>query len=162
MNNLQPHHVQKIHELIEAGQILHAIQTYREATGVGLKEAKQAVEAMVQNEYTKPPPDVRSYDNPVLEDKIRSLLAKDRKIDAVKIYREEYGAGLGEAKSAVDRIESSMPRPAVGTARQESAFGPDPFAEGGSGESRSIVLLFVIVGVLVVCGLALLVFVLTV
>ena len=110
MPGLQPDHVQKLHELIHAKQIIQAIQFYREATGVSLAEAKEAVEEMAQDEFTKPPSGVRDYDDPVMESKIRSLLAKGKKIDAVKIYRAEYGIGLKEAKDAVDQIEASMPR----------------------------------------------------
>ncbi|MCC6299302.1 MAG: hypothetical protein IT314_08385, partial [Anaerolineales bacterium] len=53
MPNLQPHHVQQIHELIEADQILMAITVYQAATGVSLVEAKQAVEALARNEAIK-------------------------------------------------------------------------------------------------------------
>ena len=102
MPNLQPQHAQKIHELIDASQILMAIQVYRDATGVSLAEAKQAVEQMARMEAARPPSDSRDFDNPVLESKIRSMLAQGKKIEAVKIYREEYGIGLKEAKDAVE------------------------------------------------------------
>lgn len=39
-----------VREALLAGQKIHAIKLYREATGVGLKEAKEAVEAMAVNE----------------------------------------------------------------------------------------------------------------
>ena len=55
MPNLQPQQAQKIHELIDASQILMAIQVYREATGVSLAEAKQAVEEMMQMEAEELP-----------------------------------------------------------------------------------------------------------
>ena len=94
MPNLQPHQAQKIHELIDASQILMAIQVYREATGVSLAEAKPAVEQMARMEAARPPSDSRNFDNPVLESKIRSLLGNGKKIEAVKFYREEYGVGV--------------------------------------------------------------------
>jgi ribosomal protein L7/L12 len=97
MPGLQPDHVQKLHELIHAKQIIQAIQLYREATGVSLTEAKEAIEEMRLIEVTKPPSGARNYDDPVLEGKIKSLLNKGKKIDAVKIYRAEYGLGLKEA-----------------------------------------------------------------
>src|SRR5215203_2807672 len=133
MPGLGPDQVQKIHEFIHNQQLLHAIKLYREATGVGLAEAKAAIEEMALNELIKPPDSVRDYDNPVMEGKIKSLLGKNRKIDAIKIYREEYGVGLKEAKDAVERIEASMPL--GGSSRNtpyEPAIGADPFAEDGS------------------------------
>ncbi|MGD9689353.1 MAG: hypothetical protein AB7K52_07910 [Phycisphaerales bacterium] len=36
-------------------------------------------------------------------DDIRALIAEGRKIEAMKLYRERTGAGLAEAKDAVDR-----------------------------------------------------------
>ncbi len=157
MPNLQPQHVQKIHELIDAGQILMAIQVYREATGVGLAEAKQAVEQMARMETARPPSDSRNFDNPVLESKIRSMLAKGKKIEAVKIYREEYGVGLKEAKDAVDRIEATMPRDSGSNLPYESAIGGDPFA-GDDGSGKRVVLLLAAIGGVVACGIAVLVF----
>jgi ribosomal protein L7/L12 len=94
MPGLRPDQVQEIHKLLHDRKVIHAIKLYREATGVGLAEAKAAVEEMAQNEYTKPPDDVRDMDNPVLESRIKSLLSRNRKVDAVKIYREEYGVSL--------------------------------------------------------------------
>lgn len=41
-----------------------------------------------------------------LERQVRSLLEQERKIDAVKLYRERTGANLLEAKNAVDAIEA--------------------------------------------------------
>ncbi|TDE94816.1 hypothetical protein EXU48_08445 [Occultella glacieicola] len=37
--------------------------------------------------------------------RVADLLARGKKIEAIKAYREETGAGLKEAKDAVDRFE---------------------------------------------------------
>ena len=140
MPDLQPHQVKQIHQMLHAGQKIQAIQVYREATGVSLAEAKQAVEEMALIEVSKPPSGVRSYDDPVMESKIRSLLAKGKKIDAVKIYREEYGIGLKEAKDAVDRIEASMPRDSARGLPYESAIGRDPFEDEGVANRQRVIL----------------------
>lgn len=154
MPGLTPDQVQKIHEYIHNQQLLFAIKLYRESTGVGLAEAKAAVEAMARNEAVKPPDGVMNYDNPILDGRIRSLLSKRQKIEAVKIYREEYGVGLKEAKDAVDGIErsmgqagDSMPMP------YESAIGSDPFAEKPSASPRGVLILAVVMA-LAVCGFA--------
>lgn len=141
MADLTPDQVQKIHKLLHDKQLIQAIQLYRQATGASLAEAKQAVEEMTFLEVTKPPSGVRSFDNPVLESKLRSLLAKGKKIDAIKIYREEYGIGLNEAKMAVERIEATMPRDTRTGVPYESAIGRDPFADDDrAGRGRLIIL----------------------
>jgi ribosomal protein L7/L12 len=152
MPGLTPDQVQKIHQLLHNQQKLQAIQVYRQATGSSLAEAKEAVEDMAQNEFAKPPAGVRSHDNPVLEDKIRSLLAKRRKIDAIKIYREEYGVGLQEAKDAVERIEASMPSGGISASLPyEPAIGADPFANGEGINTRTVMLIGVAL-LLAACG----------
>jgi len=151
MPSLSPDQVQQIHEFIHNQQLLHAIKLYREATGVGLAEAKQAVEAMTRGEAVKPPSGTINYDNPILESRIRSLLEKKQKINAVKIYREEYGVGLKEAKDAVDRIEATMRGSSSFTSMPyEPAISADPFADDGGGR-RGLILLVVLIA-LVACG----------
>ena len=44
-------------------------------------------------------------DDPDFDAELRSLLADGRKINAIKRYREETGAGLTEAKQAVEALE---------------------------------------------------------
>lgn len=154
MPGLRPDQVQKIHEYIHNQQLIHAIKLYRDATGASLAEAKAAVEDMAYNESTKPPDGVMDYDNPILEGRLRSLLAKGRKVDAVKIYREEYGVGLKDAKDAVDRIEASMRRMGGSSMSTpyESAIGGDPFAESSGPNARRAIVLAAAVAVLV-CGM---------
>lgn len=153
MPSLQPQHVQKIHELIDAGQIIIAIQVYREATGVNLAEAKRAIEEMARMEAARPPSSARDFDNPVLESKVRSMLARGKKIEAVKIYREEYGIGLKEAKDAVTRIAAAMPHDLSKNAPYESAIENDPFAQD-QGSGARVVLLLAAVGGVIACGIA--------
>jgi ribosomal protein L7/L12 len=141
MPGLTPDQVQKIHTLLHDKKLLQAVKLYHDATGVSLSEAKEAVEQMARNEFSKPPSGVRNYDDPVLESKIKSLLSKGKKLDAIRIYREEYGIGLKEAKNAVERIETSMPRDLATAKPYEPAIGRDPFAdEDEAGRRRFIVL----------------------
>ena len=141
MPSLTPDQVQRIHELIHNQQLIHAIKLYREVTGTGLAEAKDAVEAMARGEALKPPSGMLDYDNPILEARIKSLLAKKQKVTAVKIYREEYGVGLKDAKDAVDRIERSMKRDGSSSrVSYEPAISGDPFAEDDSQRWRIVIL----------------------
>lgn len=41
-------------------------------------------------------------------DEIQKLLRANRKIEAIKVYRERHGVGLAEAKAAVERIEMGL------------------------------------------------------
>jgi ribosomal protein L7/L12 len=150
MPNLRPEQVQQIHDYIHNQQLINAIKVYREATGVSLAEAKNAVEEMARDEYSKPASGVRDLDNPILESRIKSLLARRRKIDAVKIYREEYGVGLKEAKDAVDRIQATM-KPSNSSTAYEPAISADPFANDESNR-RKIVLVMAVAVMLAVCG----------
>lgn len=153
MRELTPDVVRRIQEMLHGDQILLAIKAYREATGVSLADAKAAVERMSQDESTKPPDDVRNRDNPVLEARIKSLLTKGKKIEAVKIYREEYSVSLKDAKDAVDRMEASLPRGAGSAgAPYESAIGGDPFADSDARPGRHIVL--ALAAAVAVCVLA--------
>lgn len=158
MPGLTPETAQKIHELLHNQQVLMAIQVYRSATGVSLADAKNAVEAMARDESVKPPAAVRDVDNPVLEARLRSLISKGQKIDAVKIHREEYGVGLQEARDAVERIEASMRSEGM-FARQpsESAIGQDPFADENRISGRMILAIAAVLA-LGICGLAVLLF----
>jgi large subunit ribosomal protein L7/L12 len=40
-----------------------------------------------------------------LSPRVADLLARGKKIEAIKVYREETGVGLKEAKDAVERFE---------------------------------------------------------
>jgi large subunit ribosomal protein L7/L12 len=86
--------------LLAEGRKIDAIKRYREQTGAGLAEAKQAVEALERGES---PPAAEPIDAS-LEAEIVSLLEQGRKMQAVKRYRERTGLGLKEAKDAVEAI----------------------------------------------------------
>lgn len=84
--------------LVRDGNKIEAVKLYRERHGVGLKEAKDAVEALEEGRQPAAPP-APAEDGDVLE-----LLQAKRKIDAIKIYRERHGVGLKEAKDAVEAL----------------------------------------------------------
>lgn len=152
MPGLTPEQVQKIHKLLHDRQLIQAVKVYHDATGVSLSEAKAAVEEMARNEYTKPPSGVRNYDDPVLEGKIKSLLSKGKKLEAVKIYRAEYGTSLKEATDAVERIAASVPREQAVATPYEPAIGSDPFADEEEAGRRRLTALGLFL-ILALCGL---------
>ena len=48
--------------------------------------------------------------DPLADPEIQDLLAKGNKIHAIKVYRERTGAGLKEAKDAIERWEKGAGR----------------------------------------------------
>ncbi len=91
----------EIRQLLASGNKIAAIKRYREQTGGGLAEAKAAVESLEAGgslaERVQP-------DDADLTDQIVGLLGRGEMIEAVKLYRNQSGCGLKEAKEAVERI----------------------------------------------------------
>ena len=88
---------------VKRGDKIGAIKLCREATGMGLAEAKDWVERLEASPDApfSPAPEAGTL-SPVAD-----LLFAGRKIDAIKLYREQVkpGAGLAEAKEAVENFE---------------------------------------------------------
>ncbi len=139
MTGIMPAQEQQIKELAAAGNKITAIKLYREVTSVGLKEAKDAVEAMTRGiPVNFPFPGDRGEPDPFLENRIKRLLAERNKIEAIKIYREAHQCGLKEAKDAVDLIEAETRREEHSTLPSTPAMNNDPFAEEGRENRRRL------------------------
>jgi ribosomal protein L7/L12 len=100
-------------ELLREGRKIEAIKLYREQTGVGLKEAKDAVEAMERGETVEAPPlpaaPRRITSEMAIDDaELRRHLSGGRLIEAIKRYRELTGLGLKESKDAIESLRDSM------------------------------------------------------
>jgi len=73
---LSPEQLDQIHNDLFAGRKINAIKLYREATNVGLKEAKDAVEAMADELYQRSPerftrdPKAKGYGRDVRDDRL--------------------------------------------------------------------------------------------
>jgi LSD1 subclass zinc finger protein len=97
---------ERIRQELAHGRKIEAIKIYRANTGVGLKEAKDAVE-MFERGQTPPPPSTPASSPPPSGNvdlaQIRLLLAQGKKLEAIKLYREQTGVGL---KEALDIIEA--------------------------------------------------------
>jgi len=91
---------ERVRSLMDKGQIIEAIKLYRERTGAGLKDSKDAVEAIGRGQGPPGRQDDRDF-----QDELVSLLERGQKIGAIKLYRERTGAGLKEAKDAVEAIQ---------------------------------------------------------
>jgi len=91
---------------VKGGNKIAAIKLCREATGLGLAEAKDFVERLEASPEAQlaPAPEAGAL-SPVAD-----LLFAGRKIDAIKLYREQVkpGAGLKESKEAVEQLEAGL------------------------------------------------------
>ena len=106
--------LREVMALIQSGQKIEAIKLYREITGVGLKEAKDAVEAMeagqpvtVANFKLETPAVTDASQDPRVGEMVQ-LIYDNRKIEAIKLYREIFDTGLKEAKDAVEAIAAGQ------------------------------------------------------
>lgn len=91
----------QVKRLMATGQKLEAIKVYREATGVGLAEAKAAVEAEL-SEVQAPP--ALSHTPEEFEQEIVRRLTAEGMIPTIKWVREQTRLGLKDSKDLVDRI----------------------------------------------------------
>ena len=101
----------RIEQELRAGRKIEAIKLYREFTGQGLKEAKEAVEAIERGQkpaFSANHPSSASQPAGDLMAQIEQELRAGRKINAVKLYREAHNVGLKEAKDEVDEIERNL------------------------------------------------------
>jgi ribosomal protein L7/L12 len=92
--------------LAREGRKIEAIKLYREQTGAGLKEAKDAIERLVatgrlpatESETVAPDP------SDAFESRLLDLLRAGQKIEAIKEYRQRTRAGLKDAKESVEAL----------------------------------------------------------
>ena len=87
----------RVRQLMADGRKIEAIKVYREQTGVGLKEAKDVVDAYVEGGAV---PEVGPAAR--VPGDWQATARSGNLIQAIKEYREQTGAGLKEAKGAVD------------------------------------------------------------
>ena len=107
----------EIKRLTQNGQKIEAIKIYREVTGVGLREAKEAVERLEAGQplvFTSSASVNLSGTSAAVDQaaqmaEVQRLAQSGQKIQAIKIYREMTGLGLREAKEAVERLEAGQP-----------------------------------------------------
>lgn len=92
----------RLRSLLDQGRKIEAIKEYREATGAGLAEAKDAVEALEAGQVL---PAKGLQKAPAgFEKELLALLEQGKRIQAIKLYREQTGTGLKEAKDALEAV----------------------------------------------------------
>ncbi|MDZ4720072.1 MAG: ribosomal protein L7/L12 [Roseiflexaceae bacterium] len=98
----------EVRQWLVGGNKIEAIKRVRQHTSMGLKEAKDYVEALEAGQAPTLPasplaPSPGISDD--LHDQIRALLAKNQKIEAIKLVRQHTGMGLKEAKDYVEALD---------------------------------------------------------
>jgi ribosomal protein L7/L12 len=101
----------EIQALLSRGGKIAAIRLYREQTGAGLAEAKDAVERIGRGLV---PLQHRTVAGDQTE-QVLELLRAGKKIAAIKLHRAQTGASLKDAKDAVETLAAehgiaSLPR----------------------------------------------------
>ncbi|MGB3437446.1 MAG: hypothetical protein WBA97_01730 [Actinophytocola sp.] len=90
----------RLRELVADGKTVLAIKELRQATGMGLREAKEYVLGLT--------PAPRRRD----DDRVQALAAEGKTILAIKELRERTGMGLREAKEYADALTATGEPPA--------------------------------------------------
>ncbi len=104
----EPNTMVRVRELMARGEKIEAIKVLREATGMGLADAKAAVEmpgiadAQDSPEPSAPAPAQLPAE---LAATVRGLLQRGDKIEAIKLVRERMQIDLKDAKELVDSIK---------------------------------------------------------
>ena len=88
----------EVRSLLDQGRKIEAVKLYKDQTGVGLADAKNAVESMQAS--ANPPSDIGDD----LEAELLRLLGRGEKLAAVKLYKEQKGVELADAKQAVESL----------------------------------------------------------
>ena len=122
---------------VARGNKIEAIRLLREATGLSLAAAKEAVER-----GGAPPIQSSAASTQALPAQVLAELARGNKIEAIKLLRQASGLGLKEAKDAIDAADSSS-----GNATAGLAPGEVP-PSSGAAWGRWLLLVVVLAGVL--------------
>src|SRR3990167_7039470 len=88
---------------LERGSAIEAVKLLREATGLGLKEAKDLIDQHHRGRTTT----IAVGDTAsTLPPEVLSALQQGKKIEAIRLLREKTGLGLKDAKEAVESIQA--------------------------------------------------------
>lgn len=125
------HHVRK---LAADGNKIEAIKAVREHTGLGLKEAKDYVEAIpnvvpLANFGHSAPVDPELMDEATMHAAVLQFVAKGQKIEAIKLLRANTGWDLKRAKDYVDALDVTPPPQTTNTQILFADVSPSELAD---------------------------------
>jgi ribosomal protein L7/L12 len=93
---------------VRAGRKIEAIKLLREATGLGLAEAKQFVERL-EHDPGAAPSDLEELSDSDVQQIQAAIFAGD-KIGAIRLHREASGMGLKESKDFIEALDAELRR----------------------------------------------------
>jgi ribosomal protein L7/L12 len=102
---------------LRQGNTIEAIKRLREATGLGLKESKDAIDRHLRG--MPPAPAADSPATHAVPEAAVHAMQRGRKILAISIVRKHTGLGLADAKRAVEAIQVDRGAAADGLAPGE-------------------------------------------
>lgn len=101
--------ITEVRGLLAENRKIEAIKLYRDVTRTELKTAKEAVEAIAAGQSpTAEPVGGSTALTPRALERITRLVAEDKEIEAIKVYRDLTNASLKDAKDAVEAIAAGM------------------------------------------------------
>ena len=124
-----------IHLLLANNRKIQAIQLMRQRTNLGLKEAKDIVEAIERGEsidpvYFSQGLSVQTSTAMLDQGELLDLIQRGQKIEAIKRVRQATNLGLKEAKDAVEALERgdsmALPNAVINRSLAESAAEARP------------------------------------
>jgi ribosomal protein L7/L12 len=105
----------EVMEALRRGNAIEAIKHLRKASGLGLKEAKETVEAHLRRGGGNAEPRAQSAGLPFtpasasdMPERVRAALGRGHKVEAVRLLREQTGLGLREAKDQVELMAAAL------------------------------------------------------
>ncbi|MEU3473874.1 MULTISPECIES: hypothetical protein [Rhodococcus] len=99
-----------IHRLLAANKKIQAIKVFRQRTGAGLLDAKNAIESVQRGEPFPSSATIvdAAHSGPTPWDdlipRLQSLKSEGKAISAIKLLRDRTGLSLSDAKNAVDLL----------------------------------------------------------
>lgn len=98
----------EMQDFLTRGLKINAIKRYRERTGVGLKEAKDAIEYALAHPDEAALKKLRRAEDSFSDAGLRDLIAEGRLDEAAELYRQFAGVDEYTAREAVEEIARGM------------------------------------------------------
>ena len=97
---------ERIAELLRRGDKIEAIKLLRETTGVDLKRAKEEIDRLAASiDSSEMSPSFGTADqSAAVSPEVEALARQGKKIEAIKLLREQAGIGLKDAKERVEAV----------------------------------------------------------
>ncbi len=91
-------------ELCRQDKKLAAVKLYMEKTGFGLKVSKDYVDELYESDEAGSAGSTKFIADTTLDNQLMEYCLQNRKLEAIKLYKETTGKGLKESKDYVDEL----------------------------------------------------------